>query len=392
MNMKRSNRVLLALLAFGMYFVTGAECMVVGSLLGELMALYGRPLKQVVLLGSLFAMGRVSTVYVVGKAQEKYGPLKIMFACMILMALYLGLVPLVRNYYAGLLLAFLGGVGMSGQDTACPVILSEIYPQRYASALSAGQGFYGLGAFALSLLVGLTNTFKIPFRYANVPLVLTIAVLLAVMPFTTITVSNKEQQQMVRPLYAKNSVFAYVLIAVTIFVYCFMCNTLTTYISSYIEFLGYGFGKYVLTAYSVGCVIGSVAFIFVLKKIREKTVLLFNSAAGLISLFMAVWLNRQPAWFFFIVLSGFFIGVLYSLILAIAARIGYRHIGLIGSLIGASGGLGDIITPAVTGLLVDKYSLLISMKTVLALAFIEVVLALIIYVITKEEKVYGYSE
>ena len=58
----RKNDKLLAFLAYAMYFLTGAACIVVGSSLPHLVKMYGMELNQVVLLGSAYALGRVLTV------------------------------------------------------------------------------------------------------------------------------------------------------------------------------------------------------------------------------------------------------------------------------------------------------------------------------------------
>ena len=57
----QKNQKLIALLAFAMYFLTGAACIVVGSSLPHLVKLYGMELDKVVLLGSAYALGRLST-------------------------------------------------------------------------------------------------------------------------------------------------------------------------------------------------------------------------------------------------------------------------------------------------------------------------------------------
>lgn len=66
----QGKKKLIAFLAFAMYFLTGAACIVVGSSLPHLVKLYNMDLEKVVLLGSAYAMGRLSTVYFTGRMVE----------------------------------------------------------------------------------------------------------------------------------------------------------------------------------------------------------------------------------------------------------------------------------------------------------------------------------
>ena len=83
------NYKLIAFLAFAMYFLTGAACILVGSSLPHLVDMYGMKLNQVVLLGSAYAMGRVLTVYMTGRLVEKSGPMKVLAGGTALIAAFL---------------------------------------------------------------------------------------------------------------------------------------------------------------------------------------------------------------------------------------------------------------------------------------------------------------
>ena len=146
--LKKQNKYkMVAFLAFALYFLTGAACIVVGSSLSHLVKMYGIALDKVVLLGSAYALGRVLTVYFTGRMVEKFGPIKVLAVGTVLIGAFLIGIPTVPVYYAGLAFAFLGGTGMGTQDTVCPVLLSMAFHDTYAGAMSAGQAFFGLGNF-----------------------------------------------------------------------------------------------------------------------------------------------------------------------------------------------------------------------------------------------------
>ena len=180
--MKRNHKIL-AFLAFAMYYLTGATCIVVGSSLPHLVKLYDMDLGKVVLLGSAYALGRVTTVYQTGRLVEKWGPVKVLAVGTALLAVFLGGIPTVVNYYAGLVFAFMGGAGMGAQDTVCPVFLSTVFTKNYAGSLSAGQALFGLGSFTTPFLIGMLLSFHRPFYYAYYILLLIPAAMFVCMPF-----------------------------------------------------------------------------------------------------------------------------------------------------------------------------------------------------------------
>ena len=66
----------------------------------------------------------------------------------------------------------------------------------------------------------------------------------------------------------------------------------------------------------------------------------------------ALVINTVEAYFIGMFTAGFFLGVLFSVIVAVATRIGYERISVASSLVATAGGLSDILTPIVTGFLV----------------------------------------
>ena len=117
--LKKQNKYkMVAFLAFALYFLTGAACIVVGSSLSHLVKMYGIALDIVVLLGSAYALGRVLTVYFTGRMVEKFGPIKVLAVGTVLIGAFLIGIPTVPVYYAGLAFAFLGGTGMGTRPNA----------------------------------------------------------------------------------------------------------------------------------------------------------------------------------------------------------------------------------------------------------------------------------
>lgn len=379
----------IAFLAFAMYFLTGAACIVVGSSLPHLVKMYGMELDKVVLLGSAYAVGRVMTVYVTGRMVEKIGPMKVLALGAVLIGIFLFGIPTIVNYYAGMVFAFLGGVGMGAQDTVCPVLLSKVFTRNYAGAMSAGQALFGLGNFATPFLVGVMLSGRLPFYYSYYVLILVPVIILICIPFAKFdqdVEGEKQEEEKIRPLYTKKKGLAYGAILVICIAYSAVVNTMMMYISSFAESIGVSPAKsaFMLTAYNVGCFVGSLAFILILRKVKEQSVLLLNHVAAGIVLVLMLVVNRIPAYFAGVAVAGFFLGVLFSVIVTVATRIDHEHISRAGSLIATVGGASDIATPIITGALVGRMGVEVSFKYVILLILVTIVAAVILKMNTME--------
>lgn len=387
--MQKNNR-LIAFLAFGMYFITGAACVVVGSGLPHLVEMYGMDLDKVVLLGSAYAIGRVATAYFTGRMVEKFGPLKVLAAGVLLVSAFLFGLPTIANFYAGLFFACLGGIGMGAQDTVCPVMLSSVFKENYAGSLSAGQALFGLGNFATPFLVGVLLSGGKPFYFAYYILLAASIVMLVLIPFAKMDEKKEgeaQEEERVTPLYVKKALPAYGAMLFICAAYSAALNVLMLYTSTFAESLGISpaSSAFMLTAFNVGCVAGSSAFVVILRKVKSQTVLLMNNIVAGVAITVALMVNKVEVYFVALFVAGFFMGVLFSVIVEIATRIGYKHISVASSLVATASGASDILTPIVTGFLVARMGIGVSFTYALIMIVLSIVAALILKACTTEK-------
>ena len=387
--MQRKKR-LIAFLAFAMYFLTGAACIVVGSSLPHLVKLYDMDLEKVVLLGSAYAMGRLSTVYFTGRMVEKFGPMKVLAGGVLMVAAFLFGIPTIVNYYAGMCFAFLGGVGMGAQDTVCPLLLSMVAKENYAGSLSAGQALFGLGSFATPFLVGLLLPNSLPFYYAYYILLVVPIVMLVIIPFVKLDGkgTGQGQEENVKPLYVKRAWIAYTAMFVVCAAYSAVVNTLGLYISSFAEGIGISqaTSAFMLTVYNIGCVCGSFLFVIILKKVSVQFVLLGNFVLAGAALLLSMVINRVEIYFICFFVAGFFLGVLFSVIVTIATRIGYKRISVASSLVATASGASDILTPIITGMVVSALGIHMSVGYAILMAAVSILATVILWINTTDVK------
>lgn len=385
----QKNQKRIAFLAFAMYFLTGAACIVVGSGLPHLVKLYHMQLDKVVLLGSAYALGRVLTVYITGRMVERFGPMKVLAGGVLMVAAFLFGLPTIVNFYAGMCFAALGGIGMGAQDTVCPLLLSMVAKENYAGSLSAGQALFGLGSFATPFLVGVLLSGGQPFYYAYYILLIVPAVMLLVIPFVKIDKSAQTagNEETVQPLYVKKAALAYAAIFVVCAAYSAVVNALGLYISSFAESIGISAATsaFMLTVYNVGSVAGSLSFVVILKKVKIQAVLLGNCICSFIALLAALLISRVEFYFIGFFVAGFFLGVLFSVIVTIATRIGYKRISVASSLVATASGASDILTPVITGMVVARLGIRMSIGYAVLMIVLTAFAAAVLWINTSEK-------
>lgn len=388
------NRARLTYLAFAMYFITGVICMMIGAQMSSLTELYRKPVESVVLIVSAFALDRALFAYPIGRLTERCGPLKVLFIGTVAILLYMVGVVLNHRFSLAFLYAFAGGIGMAVQDSTCPLLLSRAFPSGYSSALSAGQGLYGMGGFAIAFLSGLFQSKGLPLYFPNLLLSLIGISMILLLPFTSWDQGNVEiAEEKIEPLYAKNPKLCMGMLGAACLIYCAICNCMASYTTSYIEALGFpqADASNILTLYNLFSLAGSIAFVFILKKVKEKRVLLFNSLFVTILLSVMLYVRQLGFYYLAMALSGFLVGVLFSIIIALATRLYYEHIAIAGATIAMTGSAGDILAPLFSSLVIRKYGLSAIFNCIILLLIIFTILSFIIHCLIKEEK-YGDSQ
>lgn len=387
----KTNYKLVGFLGLAMYFLTGAACVVVGSSVPQLVELYALSIGKVVILSSAYALGRIATVLITGKMVEKVGALKVLFVGVLLTGIFLVGVPLIPSYYAGLVFAFLGGAGMGSQDATTPVLLSIGFKKNYEGSLSFGQGLFGVGTFVAPFLIGVFLKGHLPFYLSYFVLAAVAVLMMIIIPFTHIheEQASGEAPEHVKPLYTKRSSVSYISIFIVVAAFSALSSAIGLYTTAFAQSIGMSAANaaFMFTAYNVGCVIGGFVFAVVLRWIKSQVVLILNCSAAFIAIWISLIINKAEGYFICLFIAGLFLGVLFSVIVAISTRIGYKHMSIASSLVATASAAGDFLTPMITGALVGKLGVGFSFKFALMMLAVCVIFAVILKMDTYEEKV-----
>ncbi|MDK2813237.1 MAG: hypothetical protein PWQ08_492 [Clostridiales bacterium] len=353
-------KMLAAFEVYALYLLTGAACITIGSSMTQLIAHYGVSLAAVATLGSAFALGRVVTVSLMGVLVEKLGPKPVLaLGISLLLVFFLGL-PATKSYPLALAFSALGGVGFGTQDATGPVVVSGIFTTGYASAMSAGQACFGAGCFLPPLCMSIVLSLGLPFQYTYLVFAMLAVLMLAVLPFAGMPKTQQLAESgghAANPLYLTARVPGWVLLGVFAVSYCAVVNTINLYTTTFAESLAIpgAIAVSMLTAYNVGSMLGSLLFIVLLRRLKPLNVLWVNVAVALGLMLAAVLLQSIPVFFAALFLTGFFIGVLFSVMITLATGLEPRHAGFVAGIVGMVCGGSDTITPLITGRLVTAW-------------------------------------
>jgi MFS family permease len=341
---------------FALYVLTGSACLMIGATLQQLVGHFQTELVAVTALGSTFAMGRVCTVFFMGRLIEKLGPKWIIGGGLLLLLCFFGGIALARTIPVAMAFAAIGGVGMGTQDTAGPVLFLKVFPKHYPSAMSTGQAFFGAGCFLPSLIMSFLLRRGLSFMYTYYTFAGFCVLMLLILPLMQ---NGKEKlsgvvyKGEVKTIGAKQNKAAlrWFLFACICVFYCFATNTINLYTPSYAVSLGLNEeqGVNLLSLYSAGCMLGAVGFSLVLRWVRPITLLCTNltGALGCMTLLFTTKSFILMGILFFC--TGLGLGVLFSLAVVIAVELNSRKAGGAGAVVAMLCGGADIIAPLVTG-------------------------------------------
>lgn len=360
--------------AYTMYLMTGAACLMIGTTLPHLMKHFGVDLVAVAALGSIFALGRVTTVFVVGYLTEKFGPKRILGAGFVLLLSFMAGIPSTTSYTAAMVFCFLGGIGMGTQDAACPVVLGEVYPGSHASALSAGQAFFGAGCFLPPMVMSVTLLLNLPFTYTYYVFAVVALGALAVLPLMNLpksvavpSVVHEAASAKGGPSGMKGRWLMLLSFAFVCIFYCASTNTVSLYTSSFAVYIGMQEKAAVmlLSIYNIGSMLGSLLFVGILRRAKPVNVLGVNLLIAIGCFLLVLWVRSFPVLAVLYFTAGMFIGVLFSIMVTLAVSLAPDKASRAAAVVAMLSGGADIVSPLVTGAIITATGIMFSLYYIL---------------------------
>ena len=358
--------------AYALYLLTGLACVTIGGSMTQLAKHFNVGVAQIAVFGSCYAFGRVATVFISGYLTEKFGPKPVVFVGSIFLLAFLLGVPNTTNYILGLVFSALGGMGMGTQDATCPVILHAVFPKRYPSAMSAGQAFFGIGSFTLPLIMSVVLFLNLPFQVTFFILAIVPILMIVVLPFINFKrigctgkneSKNDDEQEIEQEhqpeLKLKNRKLGNICFYISCFSYSAVVSSIALYTSTYVTSFGVpeSLAVSMLSVYNIGSMIGSMIFVIILRKVHTTSVAWINSAFSLACIIAILSVKSVPVLFICFALAGFFLGVIFSLILSISTGLNPKHPSIAAAAVAVIGGSADVLSPFITGTAVTNFGI-----------------------------------
>ena len=351
---------LLAFEAFAMYLLTGALMLAIGTNLGRYAVQFGLTLEKAAVFASVYSFGRVSTVYLTGYLTERLGVQRVLAIGVSFILLFLVGISFSHVFVVGCICCFLGGAGMGAQDACCPIVMHGSFPKSYASALSAGQAFFGAGSFLHPFLTGVALKTGQSYRMGNYLFMAICVIMLALLPFTGKRLAVARQTKKAEhpaPVGLPRAGKRFALLLLINFTYCAGINTIGLFTVTYAQHINLSqeLAPFILSCYSAGNMVGCIIFVLILRRVAAERVFIANFAIAVGALF-CVLLTRDPAVLalcYFV--SGFVLGVLFSIIITFATQLFPQAPGRAAALIAISGGGADVLAPLVLGRLMPHF-------------------------------------
>lgn len=368
MNKTRIGNRIIVLEVYAMFMLTGAACVSIGTSLLHLSKYFQVTISHAAILASAMAIGRVSTVFISSIVTERFGSKFSLLLGMIMLMFFCLSIPLTNNFVIAAVGAAFGGIGQGLQDSSSPVILQYVFKENYHRAVSMTQVFFGIGSFLTPLIFSLLLLLEMDWRILYYGLFLLAAIMLLFMPFAKIPKGgelqshleprslNKEKESM-----KLKTIIIFILL---VFTYTAVINTVYTYTAAYNMNLGLGESVSVsmLTMFSIGSMAGALVFTIILKYFKVVSVLIFNCILSFV-----IFSFIKSTSLISILLPGYFIfgalfGVVYSLLVSASTEMMPRRASFAAALVAFFSGSADILSPLITGKLVNMRGIQMSFK------------------------------
>ncbi|RIY23862.1 MFS transporter, partial [Gardnerella vaginalis] len=139
--------------------------------------------------------------------------------------------------------------------------------------------------------------------------------------------------------------------------------------------------------FNLGCVLGGFLFTWILRYVKGTLVLLMNCIGSFIAILAAMLVNTALSYYIGLFVAGLFLGVLFSVIVAIASRIMYKRVSIACSIVATASGVADMLTPIVVGAVISQFGVGFSYTFGLIMLAICIASAALLKIVTFEDTV-----
>lgn len=344
--------------SFGSMFLEGGLNTIITAIMVLLAAHFSEDKAAISMLIAAKGAGTVLTLYISGLLSDKYGRRNVIFIGALLFIIFVGGMMITDNYTVALVLSFIGGLAHGMMDAPGLTIMFDVYKDKAGPFLSLIQVFFGGGgmftSFVASILISNGISYKVLFGfYLVVAVLLGILILISKYPPIEVPEAGKEFINMFekQPRVMREGL----LLGFLIFVYSCYSFVFYTWVGTYMTNIK-GFteagGVQALLACQIGSVLGSFFFAYVLRFTHPTTIMSINAFIGAAFLILIFMVQNSFLLLALTLLSGFFLGVYFSLAISMGGELFPDKAGSASGAIGTASMLGGTIFVSLSGKIV----------------------------------------
>ena len=303
---------------------------------------------------------------------------------------YLFFMPLTTTYFIGMLLAFIGGGGMGIICITGPELITISFGERRTMAFSAGQSILGLGMFFTPFLTTFVLKFDLSYKLVFYVLfvIATLTFIAAVIISKRWVATTEEVEVKVEPIKTDKKRLVFGLLLLLSIMFSVVASVIVSYTVKFLMSKGLtnSDATFGLTLYNMGCVLGGIIFVFILRKIKQKYVLASNFLVVTLAVLFLCFSKGQLLTYILLIIAGIHLEVILGPVTDMGMRVMYDNTVLANSYIAGIGGVAEMITPIITAGIVATFSVQATFIYATVAALIATLAATSILLILRKQK------
>jgi fucose permease len=331
-----------------------------GPLLPEIAANNGVSVTTIGSLLTVLFLGALAAQIVGGPVIDRLGEMPVLLVSTLLLALGTFGIGAGRWLPLTLGMSFLAGVGHGAVDLCASVLISRLYPERSASALSLTSLFFGIGAFAGPALAGLflaRSGSGLAALWITTALLLVQALVIYLLRGAAPKQAPHSQTAESGPLYGSLLLW---MLGLMILLYVGAETIVGSWITAYISdttSLSYDTATLAASAYWLALTLGRLTNSVLTLRLPARLTLGLTLAGSLLSgVLLALSQGSSALSIGAVVGAGFFFGAIYPSVISITSTIFAHSPGRAVSLVAALGSIGGMFLPWLHGWLLNQVS------------------------------------
>ncbi|MEK5389223.1 MFS transporter [Margalitia sp. FSL K6-0131] len=378
------------------YFMLGMINIIVASNMHNLSSKYHVSVEKISLLVSAIGIGKLVSLFFVGRISDKYGRKPVIVIGSFLEILFLIGIPITSSYTLAFIFAIVAGIANSLLDSGTYPALIEAFPKKSSSATVLVKAFVSIGAtllpFIISILVANHIFWGWSFFIWGI-LYLLCGIYLIFMPFPSANGGgqSQESQEESSPFKVEPKLWreglAIILIGFTCTALFVVWQTWLPELGS--KFIGLGENNAIqlLSYFSIGALVSVLILAAILDKfVKPVTIMILYPAIAFLSMLGLFTIKTYSVVLICTFILGLSTAGIFQLALSVMTQFFVKNKATTTSYVNIASSLAFIFVPMITSYLVGAVNITMTLVFDMVIAVISVLLA--IFVLYRGRKVF----